>query len=133
MENPDPVLERRRMMWLLTLRITRIMWDDLSPIVEVKGFTLSRDEVLLILAVAHADFGGSPHNIASLADLYGKSPATTMRWVDKFEQVGMFSTTRDGTSRIIRFSLEFRKKHGYLADKAIDEVMPLIKQLSISD
>ena len=131
--NPDPVLERRRLMWLLTLRITRTLWKDFTPIVEAEGFTLSRDEILLILAVAQADFSGSPHNISSLADLYGKSPATTMRWVDKFEQVGMFSTARDGTSRIIRFSLQFRKKHGHLADKAIDEVMPLIKQIVISD
>ena len=131
--NPDPVLERRRLMWLLTLRITRTLWKDFTPIVETEGFTLSRDEILLILAVAHADFGGSPHNISSLADLYGKSPATTMRWVDKFEQMGMFSTARDGTSRIIRFSPQFRKIHGHLADKAIDEVMPLIKRIVISD
>ena len=88
---------------------------------------------MLIIAVAQADFSGAPHNIASLADIYGKSPATTMRWVDKFEQVGMFSTTREGTSRVVRFSLEFRKKHGHLADKAIDEVMPLIKKIVISD
>ena len=133
MEYPNLVLKRRRLMWILTLRLIRRLWEDFAPIVEAEGFTLSHDEIVLIIAVDQADLAGSPHNIASLAKLYGKSRATTMRWVEKFEQVGMFSTTRERTSRVVRFSLEFRKKHGHLADEAINQGMPLIKQLSISD
>ena len=131
MENPDPVLERRRLMWRLTIRITRLMLESFIPLIEAKGITLTRDDVLMGMSVAQADLAGSPHNIASLADIYGKSSATTMRWVNKFEQVGVIYSTREGSSRIIRVSPEWREKHGHLADEAIDDVMFIIKTLSI--
>ena len=102
MENPDPVLERRRLMWRLAIRLTRLLMEGYGPILEATGVTVSRDDVLMGLSVSQADLAGSPHNIASLAEIYGKSPATTMRWVDKFERVGVIYTTREGASRIIR-------------------------------
>ena len=131
MENPDPVLERRRLMWRLAIRLTRLLMEGYGPILEAKGVTVSRDDVLMGLSVSQADLAGSPHNIASLAEIYGKSPATIMRWVDKFERVGVIYTTREGASRIIRVSPEWREEHGHLADQAIDDVMFIIKTLSI--
>ncbi len=105
--------------------------EGYGPILEAKGVTVSRDDVLMGLSVSQADLAGSPHNLASLAEIYGKSPATIMRWVDKFERVGVIHTTREGASRIIRVSPEWREKHGNLADEAIDDVMFIIKALSI--
>ena len=76
-------LERRRLMWLIILRVT---WRLFDSTLQKRGVVISRHDVLLGIGVAFAEFSGHPHTISSLAAATPTSRATAMRWADRMER-----------------------------------------------
>ncbi len=119
-------LERRRLMWLIILRVT---WRLFDSTLQKRGVVLSRHDVLLGIGVAYAELGGHPHTISSLAAATPTSRATAMRWADRMERAGAVVTTREGKRRTIRIAPAFRAEHEHTVEEIIDSVVPLMEEL----